>query len=300
MGDLSDGYAHQPHAQTHRHACAGRTARRRGRSCATLTGMSKLTHGNPLPPDLPGWTILSLRPSGEHAPLRRAAMRRGARLLALSPLALRALPAGEALERALNADRVVFSSPAAVHFADAQRALAPGNARVVLAVGAGTATALASLGIDAAHPLERMDSEGLLSLPQLQNIDTLSVGLITAPGGRGILAAVLAQRARQLHVAEVYQRVLRTIGNDAWAKLAHITTPLALMVSSGEALDALLQQCPASARAILDRALIVAASARLEKHLRLAGFERVVHAASARPLAMLDALAEFHAESRFR
>src|SRR3546814_3646262 len=108
-----------------------------------------------------------------------------------------------------------------------------------------------------------MNSEGLLSLPQLQHIETLSIGLITAPGGRGVLAAALADRARQLHVAEVYQRVPRTIGSAAWEKLAHITTPLAVMVSSGEALDALLQQCPASARAILDRVLIVAARARL-------------------------------------
>ncbi len=262
--------------------------------------MSESIRSQPLPPDLPGWTILSLRPGGEHAPLRRAAMRRGAKVLALSPLALRPLPAGEALDRALNADRVVFSSPAAVRFADAQRALAPGIARVVLAVGAGTATALARLGIDAAHPHERMNSEGLLALPQLQHVETLSIGLITAPGGRGILAAALADRARQLHVAEVYQRLPRTIGNDAWAKLAHITTPLAVMVSSGEAVDALLQQCPANARTTLDRALMVAASARLEKHLRHAGFERVVQAASARPLAMLDALAEFHGESRFR
>ncbi|MDP1699053.1 MAG: uroporphyrinogen-III synthase [Xanthomonadaceae bacterium] len=262
--------------------------------------MSELIRSQPLPADLHGWTILSLRPSGEHAPLRRATARHGARVLALSPLALRPLAAGEALERALNADRIVFSSPAAVRFASTQRALAPCNTRVVVAVGAGTAAALASRGIRAAHPHERMNSEGLLSLPQLQHIETLSVGLITAPGGRGVLAAALADRARQLHVAEVYQRVPRTIGGDAWTKLAHVTTPLAVMVSSGEALDALLRQCPANARATLSRALIVAASQRLDKHVRLAGFKHIIRAASARPSNMLQALAEFHGESRFR
>ena len=35
--------------------------------------------------DLPAWTLVSLRPQGEHAALRRAAARHGGRLLALSP-----------------------------------------------------------------------------------------------------------------------------------------------------------------------------------------------------------------------
>jgi uroporphyrinogen-III synthase len=34
---------------------------------------------------LAGWQLISLRPSGDHAPLRRAAARYGARVLALSP-----------------------------------------------------------------------------------------------------------------------------------------------------------------------------------------------------------------------
>lgn len=262
--------------------------------------MSELTRSNPLPADLQGWTILSLRPSGEHAPLRRAAARHGARVLALSPLALRPLAGNDALERALAADRIVFSSPAAVRFAGTQHALTPSPERVVLAVGAGTAAALARRGITAVHPRQQMTSEGLLALPEMQHLESHSVGLITAPGGRGVLAQSLRRRARQLHVAEVYQRVARTIRADTWVALAQIKTPLAMMVSSGEALDSVLEQCPQSAHNALYSALVITASARLHRHPGLAGFKRVVIAASARPSAMLDALAEFHAESRFR
>jgi uroporphyrinogen-III synthase len=262
--------------------------------------MSELTRSNPLPADLQGWTILSLRPSGEHAPLRRAAARHGARVLALSPLALRPLAGNDALERALAADRIVFSSPAAVRFAGTQHALTPSPERVVLAVGAGTAAALASRGITAVHPRQQMTSEGLLALPEMQHLESHSVGLITAPGGRGVLAQSLRRRARQLHVAEVYQRVARTIRRDAWANLEKITAPLALMVSSSEALNAMLQQCPTSARTTLDAAMVVAASERLGEEARLAGFKHIVRAASARPSSMLQALAEFHGESRFR
>lgn len=247
-----------------------------------------------------GWYVISLRPSGEHAPLRRAAARLGARVIALSPLTLQPLAAGDALDRALHADRVVFSSPAAVSFAGVQRLLTPCATRIVLAVGAGTAAALANRGINAVHPPQQMTSEGLLALPEMQHLESHSVGLITAPGGRGLLAATLAQRAREVHVAVVYQRVARTIRRDAWANLEKITASLAIIVSSSEALNAMLQQCPTSARATLDAAMVVAASERLGEEARLAGFKHIVRAASARPSSMLQALAEFHGESRFR
>lgn len=262
--------------------------------------MAELTCSTPLPADLQGWTILSLRPSGEHTSLRRAAAGLGARVIAVSPLTLRAIVAGDALDRALAADRIVFSSPAAVRFAGAQRSLAPCNTRVVLAVGAGTAAALAAQGIDAVYPHQQMTSEGLLALPEMHHLQALTVGLITAPGGRGLLADTLRQRARHLQVAEVYQRAARTIGADVWARLASASAPLAIMLSSGEALDIVLGQCPDAVREVLDTAVVVAASARLQRHAAQAGFERVVGAANARPTAMLAALAGFHAHSRFR
>lgn len=249
---------------------------------------------------LAGWRILSLRPVGEHAPLRCAAARLGARVIACSPLALRPLQAGDTLSKALNAERVVFSSPAAVRFASAQRPLAFTRTQTVLAVGAGTAAALARHGIAAVYPRTQMTSEGLLALPPLQHLETLTVGLITAPAGRGLLTTALAQRARHLYIAAVYQRVPLPIGANTWGKLAQRAAPLAVMVSSGEALDALLRQCPPHARSTLAHAWFVVASARLGQQVRAQGFARFVLAASARPSAMLAALAEFHGESRFR
>ena len=65
--------------------------------------------------------MISLRPRGQHAPLRRAAARHGAGLIALSPWALQ--DRGDeavrlALQRALAAPLVLFTSPAAVRAAD--------------------------------------------------------------------------------------------------------------------------------------------------------------------------------------
>jgi uroporphyrinogen-III synthase len=79
-------------------------------------------HAATSPQPLAGWYVISLRPSGQHAGLRRAAAARGAKLLALSPLRIEARDdaAGiEALRAALAAEAVVFTSPNAVRAAQA-------------------------------------------------------------------------------------------------------------------------------------------------------------------------------------
>lgn len=132
------------------------------------------------------WTLLSLRPNGEHAPLRRAVARHGGQLLAVSPwrLQINDTPqARDALRQALGAPIVVFTSPAAVHAAHRLLPLQrPGPAQWA-SVGEGTARALQACGIDAVVRPARMDSEGLLALPVF-DAPLQAVGLVTAPGGR--------------------------------------------------------------------------------------------------------------------
>ena len=79
---------------------------------------------------LAGCTVISLRPSGTHDGMRRAAAKQGARLLALSPWRLRdrADPRTRAtLATALGAPRVVFTSPAAVAAAAKRPVLVKSN-----------------------------------------------------------------------------------------------------------------------------------------------------------------------------
>lgn len=249
---------------------------------------------------LSGWYVISLRPTGGHDGLRRAAARCGARLLPMSPIALRALPAGDSLRLALAADRVVFTSPSAVRYATAQMPLRQGPGQIWLAVGASTAAALAQHGISAQFCAERMDSEGLLSLPALSAMERCEVGLITAPEGRDLLANTLSQRARALRVAHVYQRHPRRIGAAAWQRMRTHCGPLALAVSSGQALQAWLQQCPADLHERALAVMAVAASARLCQMADALGVHTCIVAASARPAALVQALAAYRPDSAFR
>lgn len=240
-------------------------------------------------------TVLSLRPRGQHASLRAAAARLGARVLAISPIAISArddAQTRDALATALTADVVLFTSPNAVHAAIALTT--PGTRRQQrwIAVGAGTRRALARAGIDAIAPA-RMDSEGLLALPALAQVQGKRIGLITGLGGRGVLQPALAARGAQVIRADVYARTTVPVPEHRWQLLAAaLQTPrhACLALSSAEALQALLVQLPATLLPTLHGIRVIAASERLAITARDAGFNKVVIAASPRPRALLVAM----------
>lgn len=241
---------------------------------------------------VPEWTLVSLRPRGQHAALRRAARPLGAQVLALSPWALVARDddaTRAALAQALRADRVVFSSPAAVHAAARLLPLDAPHAGRWLAVGAGTVAALRRHGADGVLSPRRMDSEGLLDLPELAQLQGLRAALVTAPGGRGIIATTLEARGAQLQRVDVYRRVALTLPPRQLQRLRHRPPPWVLALSSAEALDLLMAQLPADLLARLRQAHVVAASARLGALAAEAGFLHVSLAEGPLPLQLVHA-----------
>jgi len=233
-----------------------------------------------------GCYVISLRPRGEHAALRRAAARRGLRVLALSPWRLVPLDdvaTRKALRTALEADVVVFTSPAAVRAARALRTLRARRGQAWCAVGSGTAAALHRAGVADVEVPAHMDSEGLLALPALSDVAGVCIGLVTAPGGRDTLAPALQRRGADVRRADVYRREPLAPTPQAIAALRVLDAPAWLALSSGEALTHVLASLPADAAAVLRRARVVAASERLATLARAAGFAHVVRAAGPRP-----------------
>jgi uroporphyrinogen-III synthase len=250
---------------------------------------------------LAGWYVISLRPLGQHANLRRAAERRQARVFAISTLRLSALDAGATLTRALAAPEVIATSPAAVRFAADQRQLRQRRGQRWYAQGEGTATALRRAGIVRITLPERgADSESLLARPELQTIRNRAIGLLTAPGGRDLIARSLGKRGARVLRAEVYRRSPLPVTSHRRQALAALPRRSALLVSSAEALAVLWSALDTRDRQTLCRRLAVASSERLCAHLRTLGFAQVVRAESARPSALLDALAAHVGSGGFR
>lgn len=243
---------------------------------------------------LAGCYVISLRPVGGHAALRRAAAAHGAHVLALSPWRL--VPCDDArtrrdLQSALDCPRVIVSSPAAVAAARALVALHAQPGQAWFAIGAATARALRDAGIGGVASPMRMDSEGLLGLPGLRDVAGSRIGLVAAPGGRNHLGPALAQRGATILRADVYARQAVAPSARAIAVLCALDGPIWLPVSSGEALQRTLAALPERALQSLRRAHVVAASERLATLARASGFTDVIIAASALPRDLVAAMA---------
>ncbi len=235
--------------------------------------------------------MISLRPRGEHASLRRAAARHGAGLIALSPWRVR--PRNDATTRAalsvaLSAPLVVATSPVAVRAAQALSPLREAAGQW-FAVGAGTALALRRAGVGQVHAPSRMDSEGLLALPGLQELQGEDIGFVSAPGGRGLLVPALQARGARVLRADVYDREAVAPSPQSIVQLSQTTRPIALALSSGEALQLALAALPAPALARLRQARVLAASERLAAMARELGFTDIAVARGPRPADLLAA-----------
>lgn len=245
------------------------------------------------------WTVISLRPASQQAAIKRDIAARGATPLGLPALRLAPMPdataAASALRAALQQPMVLFTSPAAVRFAARLQTLKPARGQRVYAVGRGTARALGEYGLPAIHPGDTaMRSEGLLALPDFARKAIAQagggIGLVTAPGGRGLIRRALRARGARVHLAEVYRRLAPRLDRRHADAVRACQTPCALLLTSAEALDNALAALPEDARTRLQEALVVASSARLVQYARGMGFERVIDAGAPTPDALLDAL----------
>jgi uroporphyrinogen-III synthase len=109
------------------------------------------------------------------------------------------------------------------------------------AVGPGTATVLQQQGLDVAYPTERMSSEAMLALPQLQDIQGKKALIVRGIGGREILAEGLLAKGASVDYAELYQRKQPEYAADYLQTLLRQHPPQAIVVSSAESLDNLHQ-----------------------------------------------------------
>jgi len=168
-------------------------------------------------PGLRGRTILVTRPAHQASVLVQLIEQAGGRCVLFPAIAIEppADPRAAAalLHEIASFDIAVFVSANAVEQAFA---LAPGLAkglRKVCAVGAATARALQAHGRgEVIVPEDAADSEALLRVPQLQDVQAQHVLIVRGEGGRGLLAETLEQRGAHVRRAECYRRA-RPSGN---------------------------------------------------------------------------------------
>ncbi len=179
------------------------------------------------------------------------------------------------ISRLAQSNLAIFISPNAVQYGMAALRAAGVTlppALKIATVGQGSAKALRELGIAAIiAPAERFDSEGLLALPELQDVAGWRVTIFRGNGGRELLGDTLAARGAAVEYVECYRRSKPP--QDGAALLA--AAPDAITVSSSEALGYLWQMLDEQAREILRGTPLFVPHARIAELAHQQGWQQV-------------------------
>ncbi|MDH4235407.1 MAG: uroporphyrinogen-III synthase [Gallionella sp.] len=193
---------------------------------------------------LAGLKILVTRPRDQAVQLAQRIEQAGGipllfPLLEIAPVADAKL-LHEQVSRLAQFNLAVFISPNAVKYGMAaiRAAGAFPPALKIATVGKGSAKALHELGsAKVIAPTERFDSEGLLALPELQNVAGWRVMIFRGDGGRELLGDTLKARGAIVEYAACYLRCKPHWDTSALLDAA----PDAISVTSSEALGHLWQ-----------------------------------------------------------
>lgn len=136
-----------------------------------------------------------------------------------------------------NADVIIFISQDAVQSLAEQHPTLPAHAKL-FAVGEQTAQAIETHFSREADFPEQQDSEGLLALKALQDLDAKQCVLVKGKGGRTLIAKTCKSRGAILNQCVVYERVALEETADSWLDHWREQQITAIVLSSNAAIDA--------------------------------------------------------------
>ena len=160
------------------------------------------------------------------------------------------------------------------------------------AIGTATAALLERFGINAVTPGSTMNSEGLLAIPQLQNVRDQRVLIVKGEGGRETLRQEFGRRGALVDELACYRRSLPKVpAGDLAARLAQWGIDM-IMLSSGEGLKNLQLLLSPEETSKFKHICLIVPSERVASMALDAGFDQIVTAENASDVAMLRALQE--------
>ena len=248
---------------------------------------------------LDGRVVLVTRPAAQAETLCRAIEALGGSAVQFPTVEILPARDSEAARQLLAAawDVVVFVSRNAVEQALAllepasrQASGTPFGGARLAAVGKATAAAIREAGLSPALvPDTGFDSEALLELPGLQQVQGWRVLIVRGDGGRPVLAQTLSARGAEVVFAEVYRRAVpradaAELLPDWQERLDYVTT------TSDAVLTNLVEMLPASALPwLLGLPVAVLSERNAESALKM-GFRTVAVATEASDAGLCDAL----------
>ncbi len=165
--------------------------------------------------------------------------------------------------------------------------------KTVLAVGRATAECLKALGLNNVMYAEAGGgTEALLQLPALSGteIKGKQALIIRGQGGREALRDRLAALGVSVDYLEVYRREKPDMSRADMARYWRDEKPDAVIITSLEGLNNLIEMMPATARTQLYKTGIIVMSERIKQHAAATGFIRIAVAEDNSDAGLVDAL----------
>ena len=231
--------------------------------------------------DLAGIGVLVTRPSGQAQPMCDLITNLGGTPVPFPTVAISGpqdlAMAEECLDQISGYDLLIFVSPNAVRFTlelMGNKALPTGLH--IAAVGKGTARVLELSGIEVdLLPQDRFDSEALLELPELAEVEDQRILILRGNGGRALLGDTLHERGAEVEYAEVYTRNKVTADAapliSAWSQQIQIAT-----ATSCEILENLFHLLGEPGRPLLCQTPLVVVSERIKTRARELGCDNII------------------------
>jgi uroporphyrinogen-III synthase len=193
-----------------------------------------------------------------------------------------------------NLDWLIFISPQAIYtIRDLlhQKWMELPGRTLIAAIGGGTAKALEQAGfhVDAFPPEDMWSSEGLLALPEFQQVSGKKIALMRGEGGREYLEQSLRNRGAIVSQIVVYRRVKPDLDTDVYIKLIVEHAIDYIVATSSEGLRNLIEMLlPAWAE--LHAINLVVISHNMQVLAAELGFEKIILAKNPSRSAIMDAL----------
>lgn len=202
------------------------------------------------------------------------------------------LSATNALPELSNYQWLIFTSANAVNFALQAKSgkIQPFMTARIAAIGQATAKALELAGLKVnLVPGSGHDSESLLAMPPLQEVNGQAILIVKGHGGRDALADGLRLRGGNIDCWDVYKRTIANTEKSEVIDLLDNNLINSIIITSFEALQNLLTLIGLDYQQKLAIIPLVVISARIKKLAAELGFTRIAVAESPSDAAVVEA-----------
>lgn len=204
------------------------------------------------------------------------------------------------LEALLPADLVIITSQEGVR-RSAELVGAQRFARSLVVVpGEGTARLARDLGFEnVIYPSRHGTSEAMLALPELKEVDGLSVLVLAAEGGRGLMGRVLEQRGAVVDRIHVYRRIRQPMP-EGLVEAVRGAIRIFTLAASWEAVAGLCESIDDDVLDLIKSGVLIAPSRRIADRSAAIGFSRCTVAGGADDDSMLAELQQLSDRAQLR